>query len=104
MVSPFFKLRKGVSKIISSVEEFSSLIIILLFDDWIDSIVPVYVFVVWDRSIIRRMPRREAMNIVFRKFITRGVCGFLNMCRFGYCGWMFCVLYRVFLLGERFLK
>jgi len=37
---PFLRSMKDVSKMINSVELFSSSIIILLFDDWIDSIFP----------------------------------------------------------------
>jgi len=59
-----------VSKRISLVGVFSSVIIILLFDDWIDSIVPVWVcFVFWARKIRRRMPMRDSMNVVFWKFM-----------------------------------
>lgn len=41
MVSPFLRVVKGVSKRISSAELFSIWIIILLFEDWIDFIVPI---------------------------------------------------------------
>ena len=46
MVSPSSRLMKLVSNRINSVELFSIFIIILLLEDWIDSILPVYVCVV----------------------------------------------------------
>ena len=41
MMSPFLRLMNGVSKMISSAELFSIWIIILLFEWWMDSIVPL---------------------------------------------------------------
>ena len=41
MMSPFLRLMNGVSKMISSAELFSIWIIILLLEDWIDSIVAI---------------------------------------------------------------
>ena len=71
IVSPFDRLMYVVSKRISSAELFSSWIVILLFDDCIDLIVPVWIcFVVWARKISRRMPMRDIMNVVFWKFIV----------------------------------
>jgi hypothetical protein len=59
-----------VSKRISSAVWFSSWIIILLVEYWIDFIVPVWVCgVVWARRIRRRVPMRDKMNVVFCRFI-----------------------------------
>lgn len=80
-MSPFERLMYDVSKRISSVGLFSSWIIILLFDDWMDSIVPVWVcFVVCARRIMRSVARRAIMKIVFWKFIVWGEYRFLNIC------------------------
>ena len=74
MVSPFLRLMKGVSKSISSVSVFSIWIIILLLEDCMDSIVAVWVcFVVWDRRIRSKMPRRDRMNVIFWSFILFGI-------------------------------
>ena len=70
-MSPFDRLMYVVSKRISSIVWFSSWIVILLFEDWIDSIVPVWVWgVVWARRIKRRVPRRARMKVVFWRFIV----------------------------------
>lgn len=45
-MSPLVRLMYCVSNRISSVEEFSMSIVILLLEDWIDVIFPVYVGVV----------------------------------------------------------
>jgi len=80
-VSPFDRLMYWASNRISSVVSFSSWIVILLFEDWMDSIVPVWVcFVVWARRIRRRAASKDIMKIVFWKFIVGGVYRFLNMC------------------------
>ena len=70
-----------MSKRISSVGLFSRVIIIFSFEDWIDSIVPVWVcLVVLARKIRRRVPMRARMKIVFWKFIVLGGYIFLNIC------------------------
>jgi len=70
-----------VSKRISSVVWFSSWIIILSFEDWIDLIVPVWILgVVWARRIRSRIPRSERMKVVFWSFIVGRGYIFLNMC------------------------
>lgn len=70
ILSFFDKLILGKSKRISFVVLFSSVIVILLFENWIDFIVPVCIFgVVWERIIKRRMPRRDIIKIVFWKVI-----------------------------------
>jgi len=72
-VSPFVRLMYVVSKRISSAELFSSWIVILLVDDWIDFIVPVCELAVWVRRIKRRIPRRERTNVIFSNFIWFGI-------------------------------
>ena len=72
ILSPFDRFRYGMSKRISSAVWFLSWIIILLFEDWIDSIVPSYVeCVVWARKIRRNVAVRDITKIVFWKFIVR---------------------------------
>jgi len=59
-----------VSKRISSAGLFSSWIVILLFEDWIDFIVPSCVWVVvWEMRIKRRIPRREIRKVIFCNFM-----------------------------------
>ena len=65
-MSLFDRLMYVVSKRISSAGLFSNWIVILLFEDWIDFIVPIWIFgVVWARRIRRRIPRREIRKAVF---------------------------------------
>ena len=69
-MSPFLRFVKGASKIINSAELFSIWIIILLFEDWIDSMVAIWVcFVVCVRKINSRMPRRDRTKVIFWSFI-----------------------------------
>ncbi len=64
-MSPFLRLMKEVSKRISSVFIFSSCIVILLFDGFMDCIVPVCVGFVWERKMRVRIPRRVRMRVSF---------------------------------------
>ena len=63
-----------MSNRINSVEEFSISIVILLLEDWIDFIIPVYVGVlIWARKIRIKIPRIERMKNIFSSFILSGI-------------------------------
>jgi len=80
-VSPCDRFMRDVSNRISSAVWFSIWIVILLLEDWMDSIVPVLVcFVVLARRIKRRVAARDIMKIVFWKFMVLGGYIFLNIC------------------------
>jgi len=65
-MSPFDRLMYEMSNRISSAELFSSLIVILSSENWIDWIVSVWVcFVVWARKIRNKIPRRDRMKVIF---------------------------------------
>ena len=70
-MSPFDRLMYVVSKRISSAGLFSSWIVILFVEGFMDSIVPVCCWGVWEIVIRRRMPRSEIRNVIFWRFIVR---------------------------------
>jgi len=70
-VSSFFREIYCVSNRINSVDEFSICIVILLLDDWIDFILPVYVgVVVWEIRIKINILRIDRMKNIFSNFIS----------------------------------
>lgn len=70
-MSSFFREIYCVSNRINSVDEFSICIVILLLDDWIDFILPVYVgVVVWEIRIKINILRIDRMKNIFSNFIS----------------------------------
>jgi len=73
-MSSLLRLMYCVSNRISSVEEFSISIIILLLEDWIDFIFPIYVgIIVWAKNIRIKIPKIERMKNIFSSFILSGI-------------------------------
>lgn len=69
ILSPGFRFRFGVSKMISWVVWFWSFIVVLYWDWWIDWIVAVWIGLDWERKVRRRMPRRVRMMVMLTSFI-----------------------------------
>ena len=58
-----------LSKIINSVDLFSSLIVVSESDCWIDFIVAVRVCGAWETRVMIRIPRRVRRRLSFKSFI-----------------------------------
>lgn len=67
--SPGFRFSVGVSKIISFVVWFSSWIVVLYWDCWIDWIIAVWIGFDWARRVRVRIPIRVRMRVSFESFM-----------------------------------
>lgn len=80
-MSPFFRFILEVSKRISSASLFCNWIVILLVENWMDFIVPVWGWFVWVRMIRRRMPIREIMKVILWSFMLCIIIFFISLFR-----------------------